>query len=126
MEDFSITPKLIDFGVSKNIINQSSDSLTKVHWGTDVFAPENRESVDEIKLQHTRDIYGWAASTISFINNKIPEDDKELRSMLKSTVIKKFDKEFIKLLKIGIEKKASNRPQNILEYKEKIANVLFK
>ena len=46
--------------------------------------------------------------------------------MLKSTVIKKFDKEFIKLLKIGIEKKASNRPQNILEYKEKIANVLFK
>lgn len=126
MEDFSITPKLIDFGISKNIINQSSDTYTKMYWGSDVWAPPNRDSVDEMKHQHTRDIYGWAATTIAFINKKIPEDDKELRSMLKSTTAKKFDKEFIKLLKNGIEKQASKRPQNIEVYKEKIASVLFK
>jgi len=126
MDDFSITPKLIDFGISKNIINQSSNTLTRVYMHSKVWAPENVNALDEIKLQHTRDIYGWAATTISFINKKMPEDDEELRSMLKSTVAKKFDKEFIKLLKYGIEKKASNRPQDILEYKEKIANVLFK
>lgn len=126
MEDFSITPKLIDFGISKNIINQSTDTYTKIYWGSDVWAPPNRDNVDEMKHQHTRDIYGWAATTIAFINKKIPEDDKELRSLLKSNTAKQFDKEFIKLLKDGIEKQASKRPQNIEVYKEKIASVLFK
>ena len=126
IEDFTFVPKLIDFGISKNIINETSDTFTKVDWGSKVWAPEIRDTIDEIKLQHTRDIYGWAATTIAFINHKIPEDDKELRSMLKTPKAKAFNKDFIKLLKDGIEKKASNRPQNIGDYMEKIANSLNK
>jgi len=126
IEEHEYVSKLCDFGISKNTLNQSSNTLTKVSMYSDVWAPENVNSIDEIKLQHTRDIYGWAATTIAFINHKIPENDKELRSMLKTPEAKAFHKDFIKLLKDGIEKKASNRPQNIQAYKEKIANSLNK
>jgi len=126
IEDSDFIPKLCDFGISKNTVNKTNNTFTRVSWHSEVWSPENVNSVEERRFQHTRDVYGWAATTIAFINQKIPKDDKELRSMLKSTATKKFDKEFIKLLKQGIEKKASNRPQDILEYKEKIANVLFK
>ena len=68
---------------------------------SDVWAPENVNALDEIKLQHTRDIYGWAATTISFINHKIPGDDKELRSMLKSTETKILIKISLNYLKMA-------------------------
>ena len=126
IEEEELVSKLCDFGISKNTLNQSSNTLTKVSMYSDVWAPENVNALDEIKLQHTRDIYGWAATTIAFINHKIPEDDKELRSMLKTPEAKTFNKDFIKLLKDGINKKASNRPQNIADYYEKIAKSLNK
>ena len=126
IEEEGYVSKLCDFAISKNNVNLSSDDLTRVYWKSGVWSPENVDTVDEIKLQHTRDIYGWAATTIAFINHKIPDDDKELRSMLKTPASKAFDKDFIKLLKDGIEKKASNRPQNIADYMEKIANSLNK
>jgi len=126
IEEDGIKPKLCDFGISKNTLNKSTDTYTRVDWSSNVWSPSNISNEDEVVFQHTRDIYGWAASTIAFINRKIPEKDEELRLMLKSPSSLKFDKRFINLLKLGIEKKAEERPQDIEDYKVKIAEFLFK
>lgn len=119
-EIFNIIPKLCDFGISKsNIENILNNTKTKVYYLSEPFRPPVSNS-KEISFQNTWDIYGWSATTIALINKTVPENDKELRNLLKTNQMKKFDKNFVNLLKLSIHKTPKERPQDIKEFKSQV------
>ena len=120
--DLEIIPKIGDFGISKdNPILKNTN--TRVDMVSEPWGPPRTDR--EVEFQNTWDIYGWAAMTISLINETIPFSYKELDEMITSDKMKTYDAIFIGLLRNALDKNPSKRPQNISEYTAKIKELFF-